>query len=172
MNEKSYLPSNYPLLSCILSLPLQKHNRVLEKATQHLHSVPSILRSFMHNQGYQSINWYYPNQSAQLFYQLFAAYSINPIIPSDSTPLIIWLQGGPGSSSELGAFTELGPIRINNGVPELFENSWNKHGHLLFIDSPLNAGFSFYGEREGKEQVSTTEESTDHLMNFLYNFYS
>lgn len=44
-------------------------------------------------------------------------------------------------------------------------------GHLLFIDSPLNAGFSRYGNRHGDQQVSSTSQATDHLLNFLYNFY-
>jgi carboxypeptidase C (cathepsin A) len=40
----------------------------------------------------------------------------------------------------------------------------------LFIDSPLNAGFSFKDDRQGT-QVNTTSLATDHLLNFLYNFY-
>lgn len=91
---------------------------------------------------------------------------------SDIVPLIVWLQGGPGASSQFGAFTEIGPIRIQKGVPKHFKDSWNLLGHLLFIDSPLNVGFSFQGDRKGKTQVSETGEATDHLMNFLYNFYN
>jgi len=44
-------------------------------------------------------------------------------------------------------------------------------GHTLFIDSPLNVGFSYQGDRQGKVQVSETGQATDHLINFLYNFY-
>lgn len=49
---------------------------------------------------------------------------------------------------------------------------WNHMGHTLFIDSPLNAGFSFRGDRHGKDQVSSTGQATDHLINFLSNFYT
>jgi serine carboxypeptidase-like clade 2 len=45
-------------------------------------------------------------------------------------------------------------------------------GHVLFIDSPLNVGFSYQGDRKGGDQVSSTKQATDHLMNFLYNFYN
>lgn len=45
-------------------------------------------------------------------------------------------------------------------------------GHLLFIDSPLNAGFSYQGDRKGKTQVSSTGQATNHLLNFLTNFYN
>jgi carboxypeptidase C (cathepsin A) len=43
---------------------------------------------------------------------------------------------------------------------------------LLFIDSPLNAGFSKRGDRIGKDQVSSTDQTTNHLCNFLFNFYN
>jgi len=47
-----------------------------------------------------------------MYYSLFAASSQSVIVPDKRVPLILWLQGGPGSSSQFGAFTELGPIRI------------------------------------------------------------
>jgi carboxypeptidase C (cathepsin A) len=47
-----------------------------------------------------------------MFYQLFSTMGHDVKDPSPSVPLIIWLQGGPGASSQFGAFTELGPIRI------------------------------------------------------------
>lgn len=40
-----------------------------------------------------------------MFYQLYGAYNHDVMIPTDTVPLIIWLQGGPGSSSQFGAFT-------------------------------------------------------------------
>lgn len=73
-----------------------------------------------------------------------------------SVPLIIWLQGGPGVSSLFGAFTEIGPIRIVNGKGRSASYPWNVFGHLLFIDQPLNVGFSFYGNRTGTKQVTDT----------------
>lgn len=44
-------------------------------------------------------------------------------------------------------------------------------GHLLFVDQPLNVGFSYDGERDSEEQVGSVAEAGDHLLNFLYNFY-
>lgn len=82
-----------------------------------------------------------------MYYSLFGASGHDVMTASDTTPLMIWLQGGPGSSSQFGAFTELGPIRIEKGVPKSFHSSWNHQGHLVFIDSPLNVGFSYYGDR-------------------------
>jgi carboxypeptidase C (cathepsin A) len=40
-----------------------------------------------------------------MFYTLFSGMRHDIMNASDVVPLIIWLQGGPGSSSQFGAFT-------------------------------------------------------------------
>ena len=47
-----------------------------------------------------------------MFYSLFGATGHDIKNASDGVPLIIWLQGGPGGSSQFGAFAEIGPIRF------------------------------------------------------------
>ena len=42
---------------------------------------------------------------------------------------------------------------------------------MLFIDQPLNVGFSYSGNRTGKAQVSSANEAARHLVNFMVNFY-
>lgn len=106
-----------------------------------------------------------------MFYQLFGEAGSDITKPDPKVPLIIWLQGGPGGSSQFGAFTENGPIRIVNGKPQLFAYSWNLLGHTLFIDQPLNVGFSHYGDRNSTSQVSSANEAGEHLLNFMDNFY-
>lgn len=122
--------------------------------------------------GYQDIDWFYSKGESGMFYNLFGAAGHHIENASDIVPLMIWLQGGPGASSQFGAFTEMGPIRIVNKTAKIHSYSWNIMGHMLFIDSPLNVGFSFKpGDRHGADQVSNTDQATDHLLNFLYNFY-
>jgi len=88
-----------------------------------------------------------------MYYQLFSSVG-SSLNESDSrVPLIIWLNGGPGSSSLFGAFTENGPIRILKNKTSYFQNPWNLLGHTLYIDQPLNVGFSYYGNRTGSKQV-------------------
>jgi len=84
---------------------------------------------------------------------MFAAYGHSPTKEDSRVPLILWLQGGPGASSQFGAFTENGPIRITkDGIKET-GTAWNIQGHLVFIDQPLGVGFS--RGQPGKELVSS-----------------
>jgi carboxypeptidase C (cathepsin A) len=121
--------------------------------------------------GFQEIDWYRPRGTSGMHYQLFSSMGSNLNDSTPTIPLIIWLNGGPGSSSLFGAFTENGPIRISNGTAKLFQHAWTLLGHMLFIDQPLNVGFSYSGNRNDSKQVSSANEGATHLVNFLYNFY-
>ena len=52
--------------------------------------------------------------------------------------MILWLNGGPGSSSLIGWLEENGPLLIN-ATGGLMKNpyAWTKVGHLLAIEQPL-----------------------------------
>lgn len=65
-------------------------------------------------------------------------------ISTDQAPLLLWLQGGPGCSSLIGNLYEFGPFEIGrNQIPQPRNDSWAYDYHLLFIDNPFGAGFSF-----------------------------
>ncbi|KAK8102784.1 hypothetical protein PG984_015930 [Apiospora sp. TS-2023a] len=64
----------------------------------------------------------------------------------ETAPLSLWLQGGPGAASIDQAFTGNGPCT----VPEASGNatvlnpwSWNNYANLLYIDQPVQTGFSY-----------------------------
>jgi len=74
---------------------------------------------------------------------------LNGDITTDEVPLILWLQGGPGCSSQTGNLFEFGPLYIDEELnPQLREVTWASDYHLLFIDNPLGAGYSFAAKDE------------------------
>ncbi|KAJ2794211.1 hypothetical protein H4R20_006300 [Coemansia guatemalensis] len=76
---------------------------------------------------------------AKLFYWYFPA--IAPKV--ESPPLLLWLQGGPGSSSMVGLFTEMGPLELTDDGEFVRRNvTWANEYDLLFVDQPAGTGFS------------------------------
>ncbi|KXT14920.1 hypothetical protein AC579_3052 [Pseudocercospora musae] len=63
----------------------------------------------------------------------------------ENAPLAIWLNGGPGGSSLLGALAENGPCFVANDSKTTYLNpwSWNNEANLLFIDQPVQVGYSY-----------------------------
>ena len=84
-------------------------NGETEKAKELSAVEPSLFAGVNSHAAYFTVNktgkwnlffWYFPAQGDDLH----------------STPLVIWLQGGPGSSSLFGLFDEIGPIRLVNNT--------------------------------------------------------
>jgi len=77
-----------------------------------------------------------------------------------STPLILWLQGGPGGSSMFGLFIEHGPFFVPSEtlIPVKRNVTWTHSYNVLYIDQPAGSGFSFTDNEDGfstgQEQVA------------------
>ncbi|XP_057785614.1 serine carboxypeptidase-like 50 [Salvia miltiorrhiza] len=90
--------------------------------------------------GYLTVN---SSSGSAMFYTYYEAQTPPPNTPISQTPILIWLQGGPGCSSMLANLFELGPWLVNQQVKlEPNPSSWNKLFGLLFIDNPIGTGFS------------------------------
>ena len=71
----------------------------------------------------------------------------------ENDPIVFWFNGGPGASSLLGYFTELGPFHVydesiqdnTTEIPLLYYNNytWSKVCNIIFIESPAGVGFSY-----------------------------
>ncbi|CAD8188019.1 unnamed protein product [Paramecium pentaurelia] len=57
---------------------------------------------------------------------------------------IVWFNGGPGTSSQLGNYFGLGPINFNEKEKlEKNQYSWNTRFNMLFVDQPIGVGYSY-----------------------------
>ncbi|CAK0783932.1 hypothetical protein CVIRNUC_007135 [Coccomyxa viridis] len=84
-----------------------------------------------------------------IFYSYYTAQQPAAVNRKGSgPPIVVWLQGGPGCSSQFGNFYELGPYLVNKSL-QLAPNpgAWNRKYDLLFIDQPVGTGFSIAGEK-------------------------
>ncbi|KAA8529059.1 hypothetical protein F0562_033453 [Nyssa sinensis] len=100
--------------------------------------------------GYLTVN---STTGSAIFYAFYEAQK--PSSSLSQTPLLIWLQGGPGCSSLIGNFYELGPWRVSSpkqNVEQLAlepnSGSWNRLFGLLFLDNPIGTGFSIAASDE------------------------
>lgn len=86
--------------------------------------------------------------------------------PGGSTDdVVIWLNGGPGCSSNVGNLEEVGPIDASDldaGI-KLRPDRWTKDANLLIVDQPVGTGFS-----SGDPSINNEEE----LAAQFYDFYT
>lgn len=110
--------------------------------------------------------------------------------PDPKKPLIVWMNGGPGSSSVAGLFTELGPFLVNErsmpsqlrqpgweGDPSeewrIWSNpeAWSLEASLLAWDQPTGVGFSHCTGPQSCGHVWNDTSSALANYNILYTFF-
>jgi len=98
------------------------------------------------------------------------------------TPVVIWLNGGPGFSSQIGNFISNGVLQITqspltNDTANVDQynytvtnkaSSWADNATMVYVDQPAGAGFSF-----SSNNISDTMPSlvAADFMQFMYNLY-
>ena len=88
-----------------------------------------------------------------------------------SDPLVLWQQGGPGSSGlGYGYLTEWGPYRLTadsltentTTTPKVFlnPNSWDQIANMLVFEHPPGTGFSFCEDGDGNVTTCDWNDQT------------
>jgi len=83
-------------------------------------------------------------------------------------PVILWMTGDPGCSSELAVLFENGPYTVgpnNNLVPNPY--FWNKRANIIYIDQPAGTGFSY----ATKDYVRDERQVGAEMLVFLNEFF-
>ena len=94
--------------------------------------------------GYFALN---STDDAHLFYTFFERRRGARSKNVGDDPIVVWLTGGPGCASELASFYENGPYALTRANGKLGlttrASAWTDAGHVLYVDSPVNTGFSY-----------------------------
>ncbi|XAR63479.1 Carboxypeptidase D [Bertholletia excelsa] len=127
---------------------------------------PSV--GFTQYGGYVTVN---KTAGRALYYYFVEAPGPN----KSSLPLVLWLNGGPGCSSLLGATLELGPFRVHSDGRTLFTNpfAWNNAANVLFLESPAGVGFSYSNTTSdivASGDMRTASDNYAFLLNWLERF--
>ncbi|XP_038720215.1 serine carboxypeptidase-like 40 [Tripterygium wilfordii] len=125
---------------------------------------------FAHYGGYVTVD----KSAGRALYYYFVEAA--PSQSTESLPLLLWLNGGPGCSSLIGAMQELGPFRVLSDGKTLFRNkySWNNAANVLFLESPAGVGFSYSNRTSDYDDLpgdrSTAADNYVFLVNWLERF--
>ncbi|CAF0723080.1 unnamed protein product [Adineta steineri] len=132
----------------------------LQATDFYVHDLPLLPKeasSIRMHAGLLSVN---PQHNGSLFFWHFERK-----YPSDKLRTVIWLNGGPGCSSLIGAWMETGPFRFQD-ENTMIENdgSWHLYTNLLFVDQPVGTGFSNIGT---DSYVHELDEMANQFLSFL-----
>ena len=83
------------------------------------------------------------NYTVNTFFWFFEARQL-----PEAAPLTIFINGGPGSSSMVGLFQEVGPCQVievaRNKLGTIArEWGWDRSSNIVFIDQPVQVGLSY-----------------------------
>jgi len=108
------------------------------------------------------------DKGADIFYWWFESRN-----DTKNDPLVLWLTGGPGCSSEIALFMENGPYAFEDDNKTLKSNphSWNSNANLLYVDQPIGTGFSqTNGSRLNRNEDQVAENMFVFMSRFLEKY--
>ncbi|GMN50992.1 hypothetical protein TIFTF001_020143 [Ficus carica] len=102
---------------------------------------------------------------SRMFYLFFESRN------NKKDPVVIWLTGGPGCSSELAVFYENGPFNIADNMSLVWNQyGWDQVSNLLYVDQPTGTGFSYSSD---KRDIRHNEDGVSNdLYDFLQAFFA
>ncbi|KAG8181454.1 hypothetical protein JTE90_017516 [Oedothorax gibbosus] len=124
--------------------------------------LPNATSSVTSYSGFITVNKEY---NSNTFFWFFPAMNNNI-----SAPIILWLEGGPGTSSLFGMFVINGPYMMHSDMTVGLRNhTWAKEFSVLYVDNPVGAGFSFTDNENG--YATGQDQIANDLYTFLQQFF-
>lgn len=116
--------------------------------------------------GMLPLNERHSSSSSKLFY-----WYVQPTNQNAQTPVVLWLNGGPGASSLYGFLLENGPYKVTEaGQLSKRVDTWSSFSHYLIIDQPAGVGLS-YGKKRTTENESQSIEQLSFAVNAFFKTY-
>jgi carboxypeptidase C (cathepsin A) len=141
------------LLAAFAALAVLAQNSDLIKNLPYYNG-PSLARQYS---GYLTVN----TTNGRAFHYWFVEAQRNP----SNSPLVLWLNGGPGCSSLDGFFYEHGPVIFDDSTDDLKliprPYSWNRLANILYLESPAGVGFSYSNTSSDYTANSDTQTAAD-----------
>jgi len=84
--------------------------------------------------------------NSALAYTFYGKKDVSVTSQLKNFPTVLWLSGGPGTSSQQGNLQEVGPLLlVRNFDVNIIQNNytWANNYNLLFIDQPVGTGLSY-----------------------------
>ncbi|KAF5282412.1 hypothetical protein FQR65_LT14306 [Abscondita terminalis] len=150
------LKSTAPLIltPCVENGDIEKAQKLAEVQYEEAGDVKSYAGYFTVSKLYNSnlFFWFFPSETDY-----------------KNAPVVLWLQGGPGASSLLGALVINGAFEITDEL-KLKRKSyyWSQKHSVLYIDNPVGTGFSFTDD-DGYTRNQTIV--AEHLYSALLQFF-
>ncbi|KAL9105941.1 MAG: hypothetical protein Q9227_008965 [Pyrenula ochraceoflavens] len=131
-----------PAGTCLTIFPTQK------QYTGYVTLPPYTLSGFQQNYTINTFFWFVEARQAP-----------------EAAPLTLYLNGGPGSSSMVGLFQEVGPCEVvevakNQLGTRARDWGWDRSSNLLFMDQPDQTGFSYDTVTKGSMNFLNSTIST------------
>ncbi|PUZ44439.1 hypothetical protein GQ55_8G097700 [Panicum hallii var. hallii] len=150
------------LLLCLFKLAFAAERNLVDSLPGYEGALPFRLET-----GYVNVD---EENGAELFY-----YFIQSEDDPCRDPVLLWLTGGDRCTVFSGLAFEIGPVKFirepyNGSVPRLKYNpyTWTKSANIIFVDSPVGAGFSFSRHPKGYDVGDVS--SSLQLKKFLYKW--
>ncbi|WCJ19282.1 Serine carboxypeptidase-like [Euphorbia peplus] len=142
---------------------LEGGKRIVEKRFRFPNVVGGVPEEELgHHAGYYKIA---NSHASRMFYFFFESRN------SKKDPVVIWLTGGPGCSSELAMFYENGPFTIAKNMSLVWnEYGWDQASNLLYVDQPIGTGFSY--SSDSRDIRHNEAGVSNDLYDFLQAFFA